>query len=743
MDANLDKLSTNRSSIARIALDVPLPTLFDYVCPDLSPEDLGRRVHVPFGRRTQVGLILELGTKADCAPDKLRRVAEIDRTLPPLAPDVRELIHFASTYYHYPKGQVALSALPTALRRWQFDPPKPDLTYALSALGREALPATLPARAVAMRRLSDRLAKGPASTRELAALCQNATTLLAKWVDKAWLIVAPAQALAFTVEQTHQNTAIARPALTSPQQSAVESVCAAMGRFSPVLLHGITGSGKTEVYLRIAEEALRRGEQALILVPEIGLTPQFTQRVAARFPETPISVLHSGLAEGERLLRWKQAAAGKSGIVLGTRLAVFTPLPRLGVLIVDEEHDTSFSQQDGLRYSARDLAVFRARLRNIPVVLGSATPSLESWHNAQESRYTPLELPQRATGAMLPDIGLIDTRQEKPADGISQPACKAIGQTLSRGEQVLVFINRRGYSPVLHCPVCAWTAPCPRCSSRLTLHLARKKLCCHHCGHETRVPAACPDCGNPDIRPIGQGTQRVEEALARHFPDATILRADRDNTRRKGSWETMQARIHSGEANLVVGTQLIAKGHDFPNLTQVIVLDADGALFSQDFRAEERLFSQLMQVAGRAGRADKPGRVLVQTAFPDHPLFAFLQAHDFAGFARAQLASRKQLGLPPYTRQAVLRVEARALAEALSWLEEARVRFPANEAVEIFQPVAAPMLKKAGMERAQLWLQSSSRAALQAALSEWMPRLYAQRATQVRWHLDVDPSESN
>ena len=376
------------------------------------------------------------------------------------------------------------------------------------------------------------------------------------------------------------------------------------------------------------------------------------------------------------------------------------------------------------------------------MVLGSATPSLESWQNAEAGRYTQLSLPARATGAALPELKLIDTRLEKPDEGLSRPAVKAIGDTLARGEQVLVFINRRGYAPVLHCSACAWVAPCPRCSTRLTLHLREQRLRCHHCGHEEKIPLQCPACGNPDIRALGQGTQRVEDALAKHFPAANIVRADRDATRRKGSWEAMQAQIHAGEANLIVGTQLIAKGHDFPNLTLVVVLDADGALFSLDFRAEEKLFAQLMQVAGRAGRADKPGLVLIQTGFPQHPLFTHLLAHDFAAFAREQLDIRKKGELPPFSRQAVLRAEAAKLGGALAWLEAARALAAETPGVEIFQPVTAPMLKKAGLERAQLWLQSASRADLQQLLRDWVPRLHAQPARNIRWHLDVDPAEN-
>jgi primosomal protein N' (replication factor Y) (superfamily II helicase) len=680
-----------------------------------------------------VGIVIDLASTPDCPPEKLKALKAVDTVLPPLPKDVIDLFRFCADYYHYPIGQVAFAAMPTALRRWRFVPPKPITRYALTDQGQAALPDSIPPHAVARLRLATRMKAGPAHSTELNRLCADAPRVLQDWLDKGWLAIEADAQLA---------SPVARPTLLDEQQAAVQAVRQGFGEYSAFLLHGITGSGKTEVYLHLVEQVLTQGQQALILVPEIGLTPQFAQRVAARFPAIEVGVLHSGLSESERLTRWKRAMSGKAGIVLGTRLSVFTPMPALGLIIVDEEHDSSFSQQEGLRYSARDLAVFRARQRHIPIVLGSATPSLESWQNAEAGRYSRLSLPVRATGASLPRLSLIDIRNLPLDEGLSPPAINAIGATLSRGEQVLVFINRRGYAPVLHCPLCAWVAPCPRCSTRLTLHRQDHRLRCHHCGHEEAIPAACPACGNPDIRAVGHGTQRVEETLERQFPAASIQRADRDSTRRKGSWDSLQGGIHRGEINLIVGTQLISKGHDFPNLTLVVVLEADGALFSLDFRAEEKLFAQLMQVSGRAGRADKPGAVLIQTRFPDHPLFFSLLTHDYGKFASLQLANRKLAALPPYSRQVVLRAEARTLHEALSWLEKARALIPDHPGIQAFEPVSAPMLKKAGMERAQLWLQSASRNPLQRLLHEWVPHLYALRATGIRWHLDVDPAEN-
>jgi len=529
---------------------------------------------------------------------------------------------------------------------------------------------------------------------------------------------------------------------TPAQASAIATLAVALGGFRAFLLHGITGSGKTEVYLNLIARVLEQGKQALVLVPEISLTPQLESRFRKAFPEAGVALLHSGLQDVPRTSAWMQAARGDASVVLGTRLALLAPMPRLGLIVVDEEHDSSFKQQEGLRYSARDAAVYRAKLAACPIVLGSATPSLETWHNWRTGRYERLELPERASeGARLPSMRMVDLGRETAADGLSGALVKGITERLSRGEQSLVFINRRGYAPVLACEACGWAAGCERCTARMVLHAADRRLRCQHCGAESPIPRACPVCGNVDLKPHGRGTQRVEETLAARFPAARIVRIDRDTARRREDLVEVLERVHRGDADILVGTQLLAKGHDFPGLTLVGVLNADSALLSTDYRAPERLFAVLAQVAGRAGRRARPGEVLIQTRYPDHPLFAALARHDFAGFADQQLAERQSAGFPPFVFEAALRAEARTLAVAMQFLREASERIPATEGVEVYDPVAHVMTRRAGFERAQLVMQSRSRTALQQHLAALSESLFASAPRQIRWHLDVDPIE--
>ena len=539
------------------------------------------------------------------------------------------------------------------------------------------------------------------------------------------------------------------PELTAEQQAALAKIVDDGLGFRAYLLHGVTGSGKTEVYLRLIERALAAGKQVLLLVPEINLTPQLEARVSARFPEAGLVSLHSELSEAARSRNWRAALEGTARIVLGTRLAIFTPMPELGLIVVDEEHDASFKQQDGMRYSARDVAVFRARERGVTIVLGSATPSLESWANATDTRtpgrYTLLSLRQRAVEkATLPVVQRIDTRREKLQDGFSGALFEAIEKRLLRGEQSLVFLNRRGYAPVLTCTGCGWISHCARCAANLVLHLADARLRCHHCGFETRVPKACPTCGNQDIHAFGRGTQRLEEVLSERYPQARILRVDRDSAKSRKQWEALSAQIYAGEADILVGTQMLAKGHDFPKLTLVGALGADAALFAADWRAPERLFAQLMQVAGRAGRAELPGEVLIQTEFPEHPLYAALIRHDYPGFAGEQLKEREQAGFPPYAYQAMLRAEAPQMADSLAFLATARA-WPDAELyrdVMLYDPVPMRMARLANLERAQLLIESPSRRTLQVFLSEWRVVLDKIKSpSRLRWHLEVDPLE--
>jgi primosomal protein N' (replication factor Y) len=657
--------------VLRVALDLPLHRLFDYVADGVSASDIGLRVRVPFGRGEKLGVIVAVVDDSDWPLEQLKPAGEILRDLAPLPREFFGLCEFASTYYQAAFGEVVMQALPVGLKR--LDPPT----------RRNGRPAG-------------------------------------------------------------KVTAGRRPDLTAEQSVAVDAIDPAAG-FSACLLHGVTGSGKTEVYLRLVEKTLALGRQVLLLVPEINLTPQLEERVRARFPDTGVVSLHSELAEAARERNWRAAFAGEASIVLGTRLSIFVPLQRLGLIVVDEEHDASFKQQDGMRYSARDIAVFRAHQLGIPILLGSATPSLETWANAQGGRYGLLTLRQRANPeATLPAVHVLDTRRMVLKEGVSEPLIAAIKERLARGEQSLVFLNRRGYAPVLACPACGWVSRCTRCAANMVLHLADRRLRCHHCGCEHRVPKSCPTCGNQDIHPFGRGTQRLEGWLQEQFPEARVLRVDRDSVKSRKQWEAVLERIHGGEADILVGTQMLAKGHDFPKLTLVGALGADAALFAADWRAPERLFAQLMQVAGRAGRAELKGEVLIQTQYPDHPLFAALVAHDYPGFAAAQLKEREQAGFPPYAFQAMLRAEAPEMADAIAFLKLAAALpvIGEHENVFIYDPVPMKMARLANLERGQLLAESHSRPALQAFLPRWREAIEGLKApSKLRWHIEVDPLE--
>ncbi len=521
------------------------------------------------------------------------------------------------------------------------------------------------------------------------------------------------------------------------------------------LLHGVTGSGKTEVYLQAAARALAAGRQVLVLVPEINLTPQLEARFAARFAGHHLVSLHSGLTPAQRLRHWLAAHLGQADVILGTRLAVFASLPRLGLIVVDEEHDPSFKQQEGARYSARDLAVYRGRLEGVAVVLGSATPSLESWHRAEQGAYRRLALPERIGGGALPRVRLVDMsllpRDSAASAALSPPLLDALRARIGRGEQSLVLLNRRGYAPVLHCGACAWKSACPHCSAWRVFHKGDRTLRCHHCGFTERVPRACPDCGNLDIQPVGRGTEQLEEQLAQALPEARVARIDADTTRHKGALEAQLGAVHAGEVDVLVGTQMVAKGHDFRRITLVAAVNPDSGLFASDFRAPERLFALLMQAAGRAGRDAEQAstsEMWVQTWHPRHPLYAALVAHDFAAFAAAQLVERQGAGLPPYSSLALLRAEAKnaqAAADFLHAAASAAAALPDAVGVMVNPPVPPPVARVAGVERMQMLVESPSRVALQRLLTQWLPQLHALRQKDkahravLRWAVDVDP----
>jgi primosomal protein N' (replication factor Y) len=661
--------------ILQIALDTPLDSLFDYrwACAPGSEPQVGQLALVNFGRREAVGLIVAVKHETDVPADKLKDALAVRTQLAPLPERWIALARFAAAYYHRPLGEVAMPGLPKNLR--------------LSTT-------------VALDRALKKLAKLP---------------------------------------DAHDPLPTDMPVLNAAQRQAADAIGGALG-FNPMLLYGVTGSGKTEVYLQACAQVLQRDDDAqiLILVPEINLTPQLEANIRARFPGVMLATLHSSLSEGERMLHWLAAHTGRARIVLGTRLAILSSLPNLKMIVIDEEHDPSYKQQEGLRYSARDLAVWRARQLGIPIVLGSATPSLESWHHAQTGRYRRLELRERAVrDAVLPRVKLIDMERDKPKEGLTPTLMQALRLRIERGEQSLLFLNRRGYAPVLCCEACGWISNCTRCTAFMVLHRPERRLRCHHCSLEMRIPHACPTCGNVDLQPLGRGTQRVEEGLQALFPQARILRIDADSTRRKGSAQEAFDTVHRGDVDILIGTQMVAKGHDFKRLTLVGVLNPDTALFSQDYRASERLFAQLMQVAGRAGRAGLESEVLIQSRYCQHPLYGAVMRHDYDRFAGSLLEERHQAALPPYMYQALLRAEAPELATAIEFLEAARDAVP-SDAVVINDPIPMTMTRVHNVDRAQLLVESNSRPALQAFLNEWVDALRALKS-RVRWSLEVDP----
>lgn len=724
-------------AIVRVALPVPIPQLFDYTAEDVSPEDLGRCVRVPFGRSEKSGVIVALPDSAEIDASRLKAVRHIQREVSPLPRDWLELVAFVARYYHEPLGEVIALALPPGLRRADaVSARSSDPFLAVTDAGRLAAgEGRRESRALALvRSIVDAMPVRRSQLRE-----HPAGGALADAQRRGWI-----QPLDPQPRKSAVAGGLDRPALTAEQGTALATIEVQAGGFATWLLHGVTGSGKTEVYLRLAEKVLGAGAQVLMLVPEIALTPQLEGRVSARFPGANVVSLHSGLAEGARSRGFVQALEGSADIVLGTRLAVFAPLPRLGLILIDEEHDASYKQQEGVRYSARDVAIWRARQRDVPIVLGSATPSLETWMHARGGRYRSLRLDARAVSAALPTVRCVDTRRLRMQEGISPDLHAALSQRLARGEQSLVFLNRRGYAPVLSCPACAWVSHCPHCSANLVVHLADRRLRCHHCGCDAPIPKACPSCGNVDIQPFGRGTQRVEAHIAGLFPQARVLRIDRDSARTRDQWTALLDTIARGEADILVGTQMMAKGHDFPALTLVGVLGADSSLHAADFRAPERLFQQLMQVGGRAGRGHLPGEVLIQTEYPDHPLYRCLARHDFDAFAARELDERRAAGFPPLTFQVMLRADAPELAAAVTFLTHAR-RLALDRAppgLRVFDPVPMRLTRLARRERAQLLLEADERAVLQAFLASWMVVLRGQRLSrELRWQIDVDPLE--
>ena len=730
------------AGILRIALDTPLRRLFDYLpARDSQLPKPGARVLVPFGRQRLIGMVHSIAPGSELPREKLKALLEVIDAEPVIDARVMELLEWAAQYYHHPLGEVIAAALPKLARAGAAARELTERWFATEA-GAAALAANLLTRARRQRELLDLLLQEPGCSS--AALAEK----LADWRTPMRALVA--RGFVSSAESADEQGAppddaqLLRgrgPPLSPTQAAAVEAIDAAQAQFAPFLLYGITGSGKTEVYLHAVERALRRQRRALVLVPEIGLTPQLVGRFRERFA-APVALLHSALTDRERLAAWRQCVSGAARIVLGTRSAVFAPVKDLGVVIVDEEHDASYKQHEsGFRYSARDLAILRAQRAGVPIVLGSATPSLETLQNVVTGKFTRLSLPRRAGQALPPRAAVIDLRAHASRQGIATPAIEAMQRHLADDGQVLVYINRRGYSPTLACTACGWIAPCRDCDARLTVHLAAQRLRCHHCGADAPLPAKCPQCGYA-VKHVGQGTERVEQTLAALFPQAPIARLDRDVVRRRGDLESVVSRISSGEARILVGTQMVTKGHDFPSVTLVVVLNADQGLFSSDFRAPERVAQTIIQVAGRAGRGTKPGEVLIQTEYPDHPLLRSLLEQGYDGFARTALAERAAAGWPPFAHVAALRASAGTLAPAAEFLRAARAlaRVPCD--LRLLGPAPAAMAKRAARYHAQLLVEARERAPLHRMLGEWLPQVEALKAPRdLRWSLDVDPLE--
>ena len=783
--------------IVRVALPTPLRRLFDYradpsgtAAQAIGP---GMRVLVPFGRQRLVGIAMETAAGSELPDERLKPVLQRLDPRPIFDPATLSLLGWAADYYHHPVGEVLAAALPKALRlgaaldsveqRWALTPEGVE-AHARGeprrAPRQRLLVAALAAKDVAAPAQQEGVAQVPKDAAGLPELAQSARAKgltaaelderLESWRDAARALIArgwvapieetPAIATDPAVrggcEESGSVVVNPGPEPNEEQRLAIEKIGESLGAFGGFVLHGVTGSGKTEVYLRVVERALRLGRSALVLVPEIGLTPQLVGRFRQRFA-VPMAVLHSALTDHERLLAWREAFSGQARIVLGTRSAVFAPVRDLGVIIVDEEHDTSFKQHEGgFRYSARDLAVVRAQRAGVPVVLGSATPALETLQNVVCGRYTRLVLSRRAAEAVPPRLSLIDLRSSAVRAGISTPAVQAIERHLGAGGQVLVFLNRRGYAPTLLCTACGWIAPCRDCDARLTVHLSSARLRCHHCGADAALPERCPQCGFA-VKSVGQGTERIEETLAALFPSTPCIRLDRDVVRRRGDMEEAMRQMASGEARILVGTQMVTKGHDFPNVTLVVVLNADQGFFSTDFRAPERVAQTIVQVAGRAGRGQKAGEVLIQTEFPDHPLLLSLLAEGYEGFARTALTERSQASWPPFSRLAAVRDSAKTAEAALQFLTDARkaaeqmrtgrggsgsAGSAPGHAIRLLGPAPAAMAKRAGRYHAQLLVESAERAPLHRFLDAWLPALESlPSARRVRWALDVDPIE--
>ncbi len=732
-------MNSSKKIILSVAVPIPLNRVFDYLPPDnytLNDLQAGVRIRVPFGKSTKIAVLLAIKHDSNIETSKLKQAEAIIDSSPLLSSKDLELLYWARTYYHHAIGIVFLSAFPTALRQGKSSELKTLPYYKLTESGRNIDQQSLknaPKQLALFERLKEH---GQAiNNREISSQFKLWRPALKALIDKKYVI---------ETERPHTETELItrQPALeaNAEQKTAIETVSMQLDKFSVYLLDGVTGSGKTEVYLQIIHQVLAKGLQVLVLLPEITLTPQLEARFAQRFA-VAIETYHSQHNETQRLNAWLNMQQGNSAILLGTRSALLTPLPRLGLIILDEEHDTSFKQQEGFRFSARDIAIMRAKMFNIPVVLGSATPSLESLHNVQKKRYQLLKLTKRAGNAEPPGLFLLDIRNQILQEGLSPPLIRDIHKILAKNEQVLLFLNRRGYAPTLICHSCGWVAQCSRCDANLVVHYRQQQLRCHHCASEQALPRHCIVCKSQELKPLGLGTERVENALYGIFPHKNIVRLDRDSTQRKGALEQHLAAINQGQVDIILGTQMLAKGHHFPNVTLVVLLDVDSGLFSIDFHAAERLAQLVVQVSGRAGRAEKKGRVIMQTRQPEHPLLNTLIHQGYQAFAQAALEERKLAGLPPYSYQALLRANAHDPLAPLEFLQAvAKLIEQRDSQISVLGPVTAPMAKRAGQYRYQLLLQHTKRKQLHLLLNWLIPEIEKlKQARKIRWSVDVDP----
>ena len=729
---------TEMPGLLRVALPVPLARAFDYRWPGPGPLPArGCRVRVSLGARKQIGIVVDHPTKTDIGSSKIKNVVDVLDEAPVLDNELLGLLQWCADYYHHPIGEVLNQALPILLRRGKSPLEQQEQMWELTETGQVQNIEALRRRGKRQAEVLELLQRtGSASTRELrdADLKREVLKRLAAkgWIQSRRPVFTPPLA----TEPAHPM-----PELTREQQQCLTIIASASAGYQAFLLQGVTGSGKTEVYMRLISKQLEVGCQSLLLVPEIGLTPQLVNRLENRFG-LGLAVMHSGLSAGERLRAWQNARTGVAKVIVGTRSAIFAPLVDAGLIIVDEEHDVSYKQQDGFKYSARDLAVLRAQRLNVPVILGSATPSLESIHNANQGRYQVLAMKNRIGSAGDPEIRIIDMNHHASHHDLSTPLISAIERHLSEDCQVILFLNRRGFAPVLLCTKCGVVEECDRCDARLTLHPSIGHLRCHHCGRTRPLSWACGICGSERIA-VGAGTQRVTDELRVLFPKARIARLDRDIASRKGSIEAVLAEVEHGDTQILVGTQMLVKGHDFPRVTLVGVLSADQGLFGTNFRSSERLAQILLQVAGRAGRRDRPGEVLIQSYYPEHPLLARLAAQDYDAFGKLALEERKVAAWPPFSHLIVWRAEAGRREPAYNLLERiatAARRIASN--ITILGPASPSMEKRGGRYRAQLLFQSAHRSPLHDLIRELLPlvRVWPE-ARRVRWSIDVDPSE--